>query len=157
LFYVSFSVDVYQSWGKIIDTVLNNYGFNLISLRTYVFTQSVADVIGHCFGITSRANKVLVDGVSLVFIVSKEDGAEQLKLAAQDLADQFGSRNSTWSGIAATTSSTALADLTSVIVVRPCRVRKVYSPDRICVCRLPVYKTPPHWILAHVVSSSLTL
>lgn len=111
-------VDVYQSWGKIIDALLNEYNFNLVSLRSYVFTQSVADVIGHCFGITSRGNKVLVEGVSLVFVVSKEDGVEQLKQAAQDLIAQFGSKNNGWSGIAATTSSTALADLTSVIVVR---------------------------------------
>jgi hypothetical protein len=84
-----------------------------------VFNAAVVDVVGHCFGISksSSNNKVLVDGVSLVLIVQKEDGVEQLKQAAQQLIDDYGFAESSWYGIAAITSSTALADLTSVISV----------------------------------------
>lgn len=78
-------------WGKVLDAILSTSGFNLISLRSYQFPQSVADSVCGIFNISSRAkSNLLSSGVSLVLVSQQEDGINRLLDLAEPLMKEYG-------------------------------------------------------------------
>ncbi len=79
----------YAHWGKIVDSVLGQNSFSLISLRSYQFPPSVAGSVCELFGLNLRKVNQLSGGVSLVIQVQKEDALSQLLALAESLSKQF--------------------------------------------------------------------
>lgn len=77
----------YNNWGNLVSEI--SHKFNITKIKSVLLSASLANSVCKVMEESSRKSNLLIDNVSLVLVVSAEDGFNKLRSLSAALKEQF--------------------------------------------------------------------